>query len=76
MEDHKDSVIESLGREVLDYANKGTSSDEAWVNESFSRDASIWGNEADRQKDAADIVVMADAFDRERERRLAKCMIP
>lgn len=63
----KDDIVESLGREVLDYAGKGATSDEAWVNESFSRDASIWGNEADRQKDAADIVVMADAFDRERE---------
>ena len=67
MENHNDSVIESLGKELLDYACKGTVSDEAWVNESFARDTSAWGSDVDRQKDAAEIVAMTDAFDRERE---------
>ena len=63
----KDSVVESLGQEILDYAGKGETSDEIWLNESFSRDASAWESEAARQKDAADIAAMTDAFDRERE---------
>lgn len=67
MKNQDDSVIESLGKELLDYSGKGTTSDEAWVNGSFARDASAWSSEADRQKDAADVVAMTDAFDRERE---------
>lgn len=67
MKEKNDGIVESIGREVLDFAGKGPISDEAWVNESFSRDASIWGKAADRHKDAADIVAMTDAFDRERE---------
>lgn len=67
MKDHNDSVIESLGREVLDYASKGPASDEAWISESFARDASAWSSETDCQKDATDVVAMTEAFDRERD---------
>ena len=66
-ESNNDGVLESLSREVLDYTRKGSSSDEAWVSDSFARDASAWDSEAERLKDASDIVAMTDAFDRERE---------
>jgi hypothetical protein len=66
-ENNQDDVVESLGNAVLDYSRKGTASDEAWLNGDFAKDASIWGTDAERQKDASDIIEMTDAFDRERD---------
>ena len=62
-----DGVVEAICEAVLGYANKGASTDEAWVDSALSKDAGACQTEEERRQDAREILAMTEAFDREHE---------